>query len=107
MDEDLSLSSSENPSRIDAGYRFLGRATLHRDGPVYAEAVARIEREEGTTYPVETVVLIAVERALPVVSPGYDHIEDERAMRSLWKGRRRELDAEFEKHLERRGPWRR
>lgn len=88
------------------GYRFLGRATLHRAGQVYEEAVAQITREEGTAYPVEAVVLIAVERALPVVSPGYDHVADERVMRSLWKERRRELDAEFERHIDRRGPWR-
>jgi hypothetical protein len=88
------------------GYRFLGRATLHREGPVYVEAVAQIVGEEKATYPVEAVVLIAVERALPIVSPGYDHVEDERAMRSLWKERRRELDAEFERHIERRGAWR-
>jgi predicted pyridoxine 5'-phosphate oxidase superfamily flavin-nucleotide-binding protein len=87
------------------GYRFLGRATLHREDDVYREAVARITREEGAAYPVESIVLIAIERALPLVSPGYDHVPDERAMRAVWKERRATLDAEFERHVDREGPW--
>ncbi len=87
------------------GYRFLGRATPHRDDTVYREAVGRITREEGAEYPVACVVRIAVERALPLVSPGYDHVADEWAMRAIWRERRPVLDAEFERHLERRGPW--
>jgi uncharacterized protein len=89
------------------GYRFLGRATVHRDGPVYEGAVQGLARKEGMAYAVAAVVLIAVERALPVTSPGYDHVDDERAMRTMWRERRRELDAEFEKHIDRRGPWHR
>jgi len=88
------------------GYRFLGRATLHRGDDVHREAVARITREEGAAYPIEAVVLIEVERALPVVSPGYDHVPDERAMRAMWKERRAALDAAFERKIEREGPFR-
>jgi predicted pyridoxine 5'-phosphate oxidase superfamily flavin-nucleotide-binding protein len=90
-------------ARSRRGYRFLGRATVHRGDAVYAEAVARITREEGSEYPVEAVVLVAVERALPVISPGYDHVADEWQMRVLWQERRRELDAEFEIWIARRG----
>jgi predicted pyridoxine 5'-phosphate oxidase superfamily flavin-nucleotide-binding protein len=88
------------------GYRFLGRASLHRGDAIYREAVARIAREEGTEYPVEAVVLIAVERALPIHSPGYDHVSDERAMRAMWRERRAALDAAFERHVDRAGPFR-
>jgi predicted pyridoxine 5'-phosphate oxidase superfamily flavin-nucleotide-binding protein len=88
------------------GYRFLGRATLHRGDEVYREALARITREEGARYPVEAVVLVSIERALPVISPGYDHVPDEQAMRAMWKDRRAALDAEFERHIGRQGPFR-
>jgi hypothetical protein len=88
------------------GYRFLGRGSVHRGDEIYREAVARITREEGTEYPVASVILIAVERALPLVSPGYEHVPDELQMRAMWRERRVQLDAEFERHIERRGPWR-
>jgi uncharacterized protein len=42
------------------GYRFKGTATLHTDGPVFDEALRRLNRTRDT---VDTVVLIAVERA--------------------------------------------
>ncbi len=86
------------------GYRFLGRGTVHRDDPVYHDAVARIGREEGASYPIEAVVLIEVERALPLLSPGYDHVPDEWAMRAQWRERRAALEQEFEEHIGRRGP---
>ena len=84
------------------GYRFLGQATLHVGDEVYREALARIAAEGGGGYRVEAVVLVAVERALPVVSPGYAHVPDERAMRAQWRVRRGTLDAEFDAYLARR-----
>ncbi|HJU74125.1 MAG TPA: pyridoxamine 5'-phosphate oxidase family protein, partial [Gemmatimonadaceae bacterium] len=78
------------------GYRFLGTGELHVDDAIYRDATQRVFTEEGHSYPVAAVVLIAVERALPVHSPGYLHIPTETAMRSAWRERRRELDAEFE-----------
>ena len=81
------------------GYRFLGRAQLHVDDDVYAEATRRVFAQEGSKYPVAAVVLVAVERALPLFSPGYMHIADEASMRATWHERRRELDDEFEQYL--------
>jgi hypothetical protein len=81
------------------GYRFSGRATLHRDDAVYAEATRRVFAEEATEYPVEQVVLIAVERAEALVSPGYLHIDSEPDMRRTWRTRRAALDDEFERHV--------
>ena len=86
------------------GYRFLGRGIVHRDDAVFRDAVARIGREEGAVYPIQAVVLIEVERALPLLSPGYDHVPDEWAMREQWRARRAALDREFEEHIGRRGP---
>jgi predicted pyridoxine 5'-phosphate oxidase superfamily flavin-nucleotide-binding protein len=81
------------------GYRFFGRAELHRDDDVYRDATKRIYGEEGARYPVEAVVLIAVERAAAVVSPGYLHVKTEEEMRSNWRERRAALDAEFDAHV--------
>lgn len=81
------------------GYRFAGRATVLRSGSVYEEAVRRVVDEEGRAYPVASVVLVAVERAAALVSPGYAHLPDEPAMRAAWKERRAGLDGEFEAHI--------
>lgn len=82
------------------GYRFLGTAIVHEEGPVYEEACRRIAREEGHAYEAAAVALIEVTRALPLVSPGYLHIPDETDMRRRWRERRSSLEAAFERHLE-------
>lgn len=81
------------------GYRFLGQAVLHVADTVYTQATQRVFTEEGHTYEVAAVILISVERALPLLSPGYWHIADEATMRQAWHERRRALDTEFEQHL--------
>lgn len=87
------------------GYRFLGVASLHRGDEVYGEATRRVFAEEGATYPVEAVVLISVERAEPLISPGYWTVTDEAAMRAMWHQRRATLDLEFEAFLAKRTPY--
>ncbi len=87
------------------GYRFVGRAEYHASGPVFEEASRRIFEDEGAEYQIHGVVLLQVERAAPVVSPGYEHFEDELAIRREWKKRRAQLDLEFERHIAARGPW--
>lgn len=42
-------------------------------------------RQMGTTSQLRHVVLIAVERALPVVSPGYDGGASEDEIRTRWR----------------------
>ena len=81
------------------GYRFFGTTTIHRDDDVFRDATQRIYGEEGARYPVEALVLIAVERAEEVVSPGYIHTKSEEAMRTAWRQRRAALDAEFDSHV--------
>lgn len=88
------------------GYRFFGKATLHRDDDVYRKAVEQIVREEKAEYPVNSVVLIRVEHAMPLFSPGYQHIQDELEMRKMWKERRSLFEKQFEAHMTRRGPYR-
>lgn len=87
------------------GYRFLGRASLHEGDDVYREATRRVFADEGSEYPVTCVVMIAVERAHSLVSPGYWHLEGEWEMRAMWRERRAALDDAFEAHVRSRGPW--
>jgi hypothetical protein len=93
----IELNVVEHLSR--RGYRFAGRATLHRDDDIFAEATRRVFAEEDATYPVEGVVLIEIDRAEALVSPGYLHLSSEPAMRSAWHDRRAALDEEFERHV--------
>lgn len=89
------------------GYRLLGRATLHPPGsPLFEEATRRVFAEDGRDYPARGVVVLDVERVLPLVSPGYDRVPDEDAMRAAWKPKRARLDEGFEAHVRRRGPFR-
>jgi hypothetical protein len=81
------------------GYRFFGRAKLHRGDDIFRAATNRVFGEEGAKYPVEGVVLIEVERAESLSSPGYLHIRTEEEMRSNWRERRAALDAEFDAHV--------
>ena len=63
------------------GYRFKGRATVHREGPTY-EAGLRFYRQRSGLEPqrIMAIVLIDVERAAPIVSPAYDDGSTERAI---------------------------
>jgi hypothetical protein len=53
---------------------------------------------------VAAVVLLAIERAAPLLSPAYWRVPDETALREIWRERREELDREFEAYLARVGP---
>jgi hypothetical protein len=54
------------------GYRFKGPAEVHRDGPVFEDVVQWYERERSTDRArIKSVVLVRVERAVPLVSPAY------------------------------------
>jgi predicted pyridoxine 5'-phosphate oxidase superfamily flavin-nucleotide-binding protein len=87
------------------GYRFAGPAALHPQGAVFDEGCRRIFGEEGAKYPVAGVVLLQLQTAAPLISPGYLHVVDEPAMRAMWKERRAALDREFETFIERLGPF--
>jgi len=88
------------------GYRFLGKGSVHRNDDVFMNVTNRIFKEEEVTYSVQCVVLVKVLRALPIVSPGYEHVQDEFEMRELWKKRRKVFDGEFEKHIDQIGQFR-
>ena len=88
------------------GSRFAGPATLHRGDDTYAKATSRVFAEGATSYAVAAVVVIAVERASELISPGYWKVSDEVEMRRSWKERRAKLDREFEEFLATRAPFR-
>jgi uncharacterized protein len=54
------------------GYRFKGPAEAHRDGRVFDDVVQWYEQERGTDPArINSVVLVRVELAAPLVSPAY------------------------------------
>ena len=71
------------------GYRFKGTATVVSGGTLFDEGV-RFYRSRGVVSAIEHIVLVKVERALPLISPAYDsgRTEDEvrRQWLSYWKG---------------------
>jgi hypothetical protein len=55
------------------GYRFKGRAAVHRDGPEF-DAGLRFYRERSglEAHRIQAIVLVEVEQAAPLTSPAYD-----------------------------------
>jgi uncharacterized protein len=100
----MELNVVEQLSR--RGYRFFGPVTLHAGDAVFEEATRRVQAEAQTSYSVAAVILLALERAAALISPGYWRVPDERAMRVLWRQRRAALDQEFEAYLAQAEPFR-
>ena len=99
----MELNVVEQLSR--RGYRFFGPATVHTEDPTFTEATRRVLGQEQLPPPA-AIVLLAVERAAPLISPGYWRVANERAMREQWRERRAELDREFEDYLDGVEPFR-
>ena len=66
------------------GWRFKGRGAVHDRGEMLNEVVAWYRRN-GTASPIRSVVLVEVERALPLVSPAYDLGATETEVRRRWE----------------------
>ncbi|HEV8191959.1 MAG TPA: pyridoxamine 5'-phosphate oxidase family protein [Ktedonobacterales bacterium] len=66
------------------GYRFKGTATVVKAGETLRAALEFYERR-GVTNPIRAVVLIHVERALPLTSPAYDQGASEDEVRLRWR----------------------
>jgi uncharacterized protein len=76
---------------VRKGWRFAGRAQLHEHGPVYERGLALL-RERGyraTPERVQTIVLVRVASAEPLVSPAYDNGTSEEAVREAHLARSR------------------
>jgi hypothetical protein len=99
----IELNVVEQLSR--RGYRFAGRATLYFAGSEeYSEAVRRVYGDGSVATAPSAAVIIAVERAAPLLSPAYWRNTDETAIRARWLERRALLDQEFEAYLAKAGP---
>jgi len=65
------------------GYRFKGPATIHQQGPIFEQGLA-FYRQRGTVSPIRSIVLVQVERAIPLISPAYDQGKTEKEIRASW-----------------------
>jgi uncharacterized protein len=68
---------------VRKGYRFKGHATVYTTGQLFEQALA-FYRNRGTTSPIRHIVLVRVERALPLISPAYDQGKTEEEIRDRW-----------------------
>jgi predicted pyridoxine 5'-phosphate oxidase superfamily flavin-nucleotide-binding protein len=73
------------------GYRFKGIADIITEGPVFEKVLAQ-RKERGARSPIRAVVLMKVDRALPLTSPDYDLGTTEAEVRTKWRAYWRELD---------------
>ncbi len=69
---------------VRKGYRFKGQGTVHRSGDVFQRG-CQMYRDIGLTMEIQSVVLIRVERALPLSSPAYDRGESEEQVKIRWR----------------------
>lgn len=86
------------------GYRFFGQASVLTSGDVYQSAVKILKDEGDFNFKVNAIMLVKVERAAPLISPGYLQVHDEWEMREIYKHKRPKLDSEFEANIEEQGP---
>ncbi len=86
--ENLRLNPSLEVNLVDSvvrkGYRFKGHAQVVTEGPLF-EAGCEFYQRRGLTNPVRGIVLVKVERALPLISPAYDQGKTEEQVRSEWQ----------------------
>ena len=78
---------------VRKGYRFKGRAELHRSGETYERGL-RLLAERGydaSRERVRTIVVVGVERAAPLISPAYDSGTSEEEVAEVWERRIAEL----------------
>jgi uncharacterized protein len=66
------------------GYRFKGRATVHRSGEDFQRA-CQSYRDMGVAADIRAVVIVRVERAQPVTSPAYDRGDTEEQVKTRWR----------------------
>jgi len=72
------------------GYRFKGTATVLSEGELFEEML-EFYRERGVANEIRTVVLVEVDRALPLASPAYDLGATQEEVRERWERHREAL----------------
>jgi uncharacterized protein len=73
--------------QVRKGYRFKGTATVVREGPLFEAALAFYKQQGLSDAPrrIQCIVVVTVERARPLISPGYDRGTTEEEMRRQWQ----------------------
>ena len=69
---------------VRKGYRFKGRGFVHRSDDVFQRG-CQMYRDMGLTHEIRSVILIRVERALPLFSPAYDRGATEEQVKDRWR----------------------
>ena len=69
------------------GYRFKGIATVIESGSLFDELVSFYEHQGPVDAPrrIQTIVMVKVQRALPLISPAYDRDVTEDQVRTQWE----------------------
>ncbi len=69
------------------GYRFKGIASVVETGPLFNELVSFFEQQGIFDAPrrIQTIVMVKVQRALPLISPAYDRTVTEDQVRTHWE----------------------
>ncbi len=72
---------------IRKGYRFKGIATVIESGSFFDESVSFYEQQGMPDAPrrIQTIVMVEVQQALPLVSPAYDRDVTEDQVRAHWE----------------------
>ena len=76
---------------VRKGYRFKGIARVLGDGALFDEILVFL-RKRGVSSPIKHIVVVKVERALPLVSPAYDGGATEEEVRRRWQEYWRSID---------------
>jgi uncharacterized protein len=69
---------------VRKGYRFKGRGVVHRSDEVFQQG-CQMYRDTGATSEIRAIVLIRVDRALPLISPAYDRGATEEQVKDRWR----------------------
>ena len=69
------------------GYRFKGIATVIESGSLFEELVSFYEQARPSDAPrrIQAIVMVEVQRALPLISPAYDRDVTEDQVRTQWE----------------------
>jgi hypothetical protein len=72
---------------VRKGYRFKGRAEVHSGGEVYERGLRLLTERGYDARPerIRTIVIVAVERAEPLISPAYDSGATEEEVAAKWE----------------------
>jgi predicted pyridoxine 5'-phosphate oxidase superfamily flavin-nucleotide-binding protein len=85
--ENLQLNPAVEINVVDIftrkGYRFKGVGKVYSDGPIFEKVIAYF-KEAGSKHTIKNIVLIKIDRAMPVFSPAYDTGLSEYEVRNRW-----------------------